>query len=173
MFMIETYGSHTPRIDERAWVHGSAVIIGDVELGPRVSVWPGVVLRGDQGSIVVEAESNLQDGTIAHCTGGRSTTYIGPRVTVGHRVLLHGCRVEGDALIGMGSILLDNCVIEPWCIIGAGALVPEGRRIPSGSLVVGVPGRVVRQLSDAHIEAIRHGHEEYMRLSAEYGAKNG
>lgn len=170
--MIQPYRDLQPRLHPSAFVHPSATLIGDVELGPRVSAWPGVVLRGDQGPIRVGAESNLQDGTIAHCTGGRSSTILGARVTVGHRVLLHGCVVEDDCLIGMGAILLDNCVIEPWCIIGAGALVPEGRRIPSGSLVLGVPGRVVRPLSEAQREQIRHGHDEYLRLAAEYGAQH-
>lgn len=167
--MIQAYRDYLPVIDASAWVHPSAVVIGDVRLGPRVSVWPGVVLRGDQGSITVESETNLQDGTIAHATGGRSRVHVGPRVTVGHRVLLHGCTVEGDTLIGMGAILLDNCVVEPWCVIGAGALVPVGRRVPSGSLFLGVPGRVVRTLRDEDLEAIRHGHQEYLRLLQDYG----
>lgn len=166
--MIESYRQWTPVIDPTAMVHPSAVIVGDVHLGARVSVWPTVVLRGDQGAIHVGDETNLQDGTIAHATGGHSTVQVGPRVTVGHRVLLHGCRIEGDALIGMGAILLDNCLIEPWVIIGAGALVPEGRRIPSRSLVLGVPGRVVRTLTDTDLERIRHGHAEYLRLMADY-----
>lgn len=166
--MIEPYLHWTPRVDPTAMVHHSAVLIGDVQLGARVSVWPGVVLRGDQGGITIGDETNLQDGTIAHATGGRSTVHVGPRVTVGHRVLLHGCQVEGDALIGMGAILLDNCVIEPWVIVGAGALVPENRRIPSRSLVLGVPARVVRTLSDQDLDKIRHGHAEYLRLMADY-----
>ena len=168
--MIEPWKEHTPRIDARAWIHPSAVIIGEVELGPRVSVWPGVVLRGDQGAIRVGAETNLQDGVIAHATGGRSETVIGPRVTVGHRALLHGCRVESDALIGMGAILLDDAVVEPWAIVGAGTLVPPGKRVPSGTLFLGVPGRVVRSLREEDLESIRHGHQEYLRLILDYGA---
>lgn len=170
--MIQRYREHVPRADPTAWVHPSAVLIGDVDLGPRVSVWPGVVLRGDQGAIRVGAESNLQDGTIAHATGGRSVTTIGPRVTVGHRVLLHGCHVEGDVLVGMGAILLDNCEIGPWTIIGAGALVPPGRRVPGGVLYVGVPGRVVRELTEADLESIRRGHQEYLRLAADYAEED-
>ena len=169
--MIQRYREHTPRVDPTAYVHPAAVLMGDVELGPRVSVWPGVILRGDQGAIRVGAETNLQDGTIAHATGGRSVTEVGPRVTVGHRVILHGCRIEGDALIGMGAILLDDCVIEPWSIVGAGALVPYGRRVPSGVLFLGVPGRVVRELTEADRESIRRGHLEYLRLAAEYAGE--
>lgn len=167
--MIQPYRDLRPRIDPTAFVHPSAVLIGEVEIGRRVSVWPGVVLRGDQGAIRVGDESNLQDGTIAHATGGRSITVIGSRVTVGHRVLLHGCRVEDDTLIGMGAILMDNCVVEPWAIVGAGTLVPPGRRVPGRTLFLGVPGRVVRALRDEDIEMIRHGHEEYLRLAADHG----
>lgn len=151
-------------------MHASAVVIGDVRIGPRVSVWPGVVLRGDQGEIVVGEDSNLQDGTIAHATGGVSTVTVGPRVTVGHRVLLHGCTVEGDALIGMGAILLDHCVVEPWALVGAGALVPPGKRVPTRTLYLGNPGRVVRVLTERDLAMIEHGRDEYLRLLADYGA---
>ena len=135
----------------------------------RASVWPGVVLRGDQGSIHIGDESNIQDLSVVHCTGGLSDTRIGARVTVGHRTILHGCIVEDDCLVGMGAILMDNCHIEPWCVIGAGALVPAGRRIPSGSLVIGSPARVVRPLRPDERESwIRHGHQEYLRLGREH-----
>jgi len=127
---LQAYQGLSPRVDPSAWVHPMATLIGEVTLAPRVSVWPGVVLRGDQGAIVIGEESNLQDGTIAHCTGALSTTTVGARVTVGHRVLLHGCTVGDDCLVGMGAILLDNCVIEPLSVVGAGALVPAGRRFP-------------------------------------------
>lgn len=169
---LQAYRGLLPRVDPSAWVHPMATLIGEVTLGPRVSVWPGVVLRGDQGAIVIGEESNLQDGTIAHCTGALSTTTVGARVTVGHRVLLHGCTVGDDCLVGMGAILLDNCVIEPLSVVGAGALVPAGRRFPARSLLMGSPARVVRTLSDADIERIiRHGHAEYLRLAAHYRAE--
>lgn len=166
--MIEKYLQHSPRIHPSAWLHPSAVVIGEVEISAGVGIWPGVVLRGDQGSISIGEETNIQDLTVAHATGGKSHCWIGPRVTVGHRVILHGCRVEEDCLIGMGSILLDNCVIEPGCIIGAGALVSAGKRIPSGSLVLGNPGKIVRQLREADYEQIRHAHRTYLRLLQEH-----
>lgn len=165
---LENCGPLTPSIDPSAWVHPSASILGDVQLGPRVSVWPGVVLRGDQGAIVVGEETNLQDLTCAHATGGFSTVTIGARVTVGHRVILHGCTVEDDCLIGMGSILLDNCHIERGCIIGAGAVVPVGMRIPAGSLVLGMPAKVVRPLRDKDYEQIRGGYQAYLELADRY-----
>lgn len=162
--MIERWSTFTPRIHPEAWVHPTAVVVGDVTLGRRVSVWPASVLRGDQGAITIGDDTNLQDGTIAHATGGVSVVTVGARCTVGHRALLHGCRVGDDCLVGMGSIVLDNAVVEDFCIIGAGALVPVGMRVPSGSLVLGVPGRVVRTLAEKDLERIRHGCAEYLRL---------
>lgn len=166
--MIQSWSRHSPVIDPEAWVHATATVIGEVQLSAQVGIWPGCVLRGDQGAIFVGEQSNIQDLSVVHATGGHSNTWIGPRVTVGHRVILHGCRVEGESLIGMGAILLDNCVVEPGCIVGAGALIPEGRRIPAGSLVLGSPGRVVRQLREEDYEKIRHGWRTYVRLIGEY-----
>ncbi len=166
--MIEAYGELVPSLHPSAWVHAGAHVMGDVVLHERVSVWPGCVLRGDQGRITVGADSNVQDGTISHGTGGKSTVDIGARVTVGHRVILHGCRVDDDVLVGMGAILLDFCHIESWCIVGAGALVLGGMHIPTGSLVLGSPARVVRQLRDSDRRMIEHGCAEYLRLSQQY-----
>lgn len=166
--MIESYGALAPSIHPSAWVHAGAHVLGDVVLGERVSVWPTTVLRGDQGRITIGPDSNVQDGTVSHGTGGRSTVDIGARVTVGHRVILHGCRVDDDVLVGMGAILLDFCHIESWCIVGAGALVPGGMRIPTGSLVLGAPARIVRTLRDSDRAMIQHGCAEYLRLSATY-----
>ncbi|MFN7147203.1 MAG: gamma carbonic anhydrase family protein [Myxococcota bacterium] len=165
---LEACGPLAPVVDPTAFVHPSAHLLADVRLGPRVSVWPGVVLRGDQGAIVVGEDSNLQDLTVAHATGGLSTVTIGRRVTVGHRVILHGCTVEDDCLIGMGSILLDNCHVEEGCIIGAGAVVPVGMRIPAGSLVLGMPAKVVRPLREKDHEQIRGGYQAYLELAERY-----
>ena len=166
---VEGYRDHEPRLGDGVFVHDSAVVIGDVEIGERSSVWPGVVLRGDQGSIRVGRETSLQDGTIVHATRGLSHTTVGDRVTVGHRVILHGCRIADDVLVGMGAIVMDNAEVGRWSIIGAGALVPVGAKIPERSLVVGIPGRVVRQVTEDEMESmIRHGHREYVRLCGEY-----
>ena len=167
--LIQSYRDFTPEIDPTAFVHDAAVLIGEVFIGPRASIWPGVVLRGEQGAVIIGAETNLQDGTIAHSTGGLSSTRIGAKVTVGHRVLLHGCIVEDRCLIGMGAILMDNCRIGSEAVIGAGALIPAGKIIPPRALVLGSPGVVVRMLSDADVERlVMHGHQEYLRLAAEY-----
>jgi carbonic anhydrase/acetyltransferase-like protein (isoleucine patch superfamily) len=132
------------------------------------------VLRGDQGAIVIGQETSIQDGTIAHATAGWSTTSVGDRVTVGHRVVLHGCTVGSDCLIGMGAILLDGSEISAESMVGAGSLVPSGRRFPPRSLIMGSPARVVRQLSDDDIaQWIANGHRSYQVLGAIYGGWDG
>ncbi len=166
--MIESFLHHRPQIGDQAWVHRDATVIGEVVLGPRVSIWPGAVIRGDMGPIVFGADSNLQDGAVAHNTGGRSITTIGERVTVGHRAILHGCTVEDECLIGMGAIIMDNCTIERNCVIGAGALVPMGRRIPAGSLVLGSPGKVVRALREEDLAWIAHSWQVYSETAQLY-----
>ena len=165
MSNIRNHLEYSPTIAESAWVDSTAVVIGEVELAEKVSIWPTVVLRGDQGKIFVGEESNIQDGTIIHSTGGLSTTNIGKRCTIGHRVILHGCTVEDDCLIGMGSIVLDNAHIGAGSIIGAGAVVTANAKIPPNSLVLGCPGKVIRTLSaEEQAHWIGHGHEEYLKL---------
>ncbi len=166
---LQPYKSMAPHVDETAFVHQNAVLIGDVKVGPGASIWPGCVLRGDQGSIEIGDETSIQDGTVIHATRGLSVTRVGARVTCGHRVVLHGCTVGDDVLVGMGAVLLDLCEVGRFSIIGAGAVVPLRMKIPERSLVVGVPARVVRQVTDEEIDRhIRHGHEEYVRLTHEY-----
>jgi len=132
-----------PDIHATAFVAPTAVIMGDVTLGEESSVWYTAVLRGDMAAIRIGARTNIQDGTIVHVDEGVPCT-VGARVGVGHRVILHGCTVGDDCLIGMGSILLNGCQIGTGSVIAAGAVVPEGMEVPPGSLVMGVPGRVVR-----------------------------
>lgn len=167
--MLESYNDISPAVDPEAWVHDSATLIGDVVVKARATVWPSCVLRGDQGSVVIGEETSIQDGSVAHCTGGMSTTVIGDRCTVGHRVILHGCIVEDDCMIGMGAILLDNCRIGSGSIIGAGALIPVGKTIPPRSKVMGVPGRIVGEVTDWEYELmIGGGHHEYQKMLAAY-----
>lgn len=168
---IQSYKGMSPRIHPEAFVHPDAVIIGDVSIGARASIWPGCVLRGDQGSIEIGEETSIQDGTIIHATRGLSVTRVGARVTCGHRVVLHGCTIEDDILVGMGSVVMDLAHVGRFSIVGAAALVPLRMTVPDRSLVVGVPGRIRRSVSDEEIEHhIRHGHQEYLRLQAEYRA---
>ncbi|MEO0603804.1 MAG: gamma carbonic anhydrase family protein [Myxococcota bacterium] len=166
--MIQAFEGHTPRLDPGSWAHESAVLIGDVHLAAGASVWPTSVLRGDMGPIRVGRNSNIQDGTICHDTTDLSETIVGDRVTVGHRVVLHGCRIEDACLIGMGAIVMDNVVVGKGSFVAAGALVPPGRIIPPGSFVVGLPARVVRPVGPAEVEMIDHGWRSYARKLAKW-----
>jgi carbonic anhydrase/acetyltransferase-like protein (isoleucine patch superfamily) len=148
-------------IHPTAFIAPTAVVLGDVTLGPRASVWYQAVLRGDMAPIVIGEATNIQDGTIVHVDED-TPALIGARVGVGHRVILHGCTVEDDCLIGMGSVLLNGAHIGTGSVVGAGAVLPEGLRVPPGSLVLGVPGRVVRAVDDALRARIRGTWEHYV-----------
>ena len=143
------------------------MVLGDVTLGPCASVWYGAVLRGDMAAIVVGEASNLQDGTIVHVDAGKPAL-IGARVGVGHRAILHGCRVADDCLIGMGSILLNGVVIGAGSVVAAGAVVLEGMEVPPGSLVMGVPARVARVVDEGLRARIRGTWEHYVAEAARH-----
>ena len=146
---IDPYKGHIPVIDEEVWVDPDAVIIGEVRLRRRSNIWPGVVLRGDQGGIDIGEETSIQDGTIAHATLGRSVTRVGDRCTVGHRVILHGCTIGDNVLVGMGATIMNGAVIGENSIIGAGALITEGKNFPPYSLILGAPARASKTLDPA------------------------
>ena len=165
---LEPYLGTSPTIDPRAFVHASAVIIGDVHVGPEASIWPHTTLRGDDGQIVIGACSSIQDGTVVHATEDLSKTVVGERVTVGHNVTLHGAQVGDECIVGMGSILLDNCQIGSRCLIGAGSLITQNVVIPSGSLVLGSPARVIRPLNDKELEWIEYSWKRYVQQAAIY-----
>lgn len=143
----------SPRVHESAFIAAGAVVMGDVMLGEEASVWYGAILRGDMAPITIGDRTNIQDGTIVHVDADVPCT-IGARVGVGHRVVLHGCTVEDECLIGMGSILLNNVRIGTGSVVAAGAVIPEGMQVPPGSLVMGVPGRIVRQVDPALTQRI-------------------
>ena len=169
--MIQELEGKIPRIHPEAFVHPDATVIGAAVVGARSSLWPGAVLRADMGRILVGEETSIQDGTIAHLTEGWTDTVIGSRVTVGHRVILHGCQVEDFCLIGMGSILLDACKVQSGSLVAAGSLVPAGMEIPPGSFVRGSPARVVGPVSDKHRQMIEVGWRSYVEWSARYRAQ--
>jgi len=146
--MIRAYQGESPRIAETAFIAESADIIGRVEIGEHASVWFGAVLRGDIDPIGVGANSNVQDGCVVHTMAG-SPAIIGEWVTVGHRAVLHGCRIEDHCLVGMAAVLLNNVVVGEGSIVAAGALVVENTVIPPRSLYLGVPARLHRALKDA------------------------
>lgn len=158
-----------PSIDPTAFVAPTAAVMGDVTIGPDSSVWYGAVVRGDMAPIRIGARTNLQDGTIVHVDEDVPCT-IGSRVGVGHRVILHGCTVEDECLIGMGSILLNRVVVGTGSVIGAGSVLPEGMRVPPGSLVLGVPGRVVRRVDATLAARIAHTWQHYVTQAARHRA---
>ncbi len=164
--MIEEFIGFKPTIDPSAWVHPSALVIGKVTLKPRVSIWPGVVLRGDIEPIEIGDESNIQDLSVVHTSQGGSPVKIGARVVVGHRVILHGTTVGDGALVGMGSILLDGSVLGEGAILAAGSVLTEGTRIPDGRLAMGIPAKVIRPVTEEERTRITDGVKIYLELTA-------
>lgn len=166
--MLESFGEHHPKIEADAFVHQSAVIIGEVIIGSQSSIWPNTTLRGDDGLILIGEKTSIQDGTVIHCTEGMSETKIGNRVTVGHTVILHGCTVHDDALIGMGAIVLDNAVVESGAFVAAGTLVPPGKVVPAGMMVMGNPFKVIRPCSPKDTMMIEFSWREYIKRTEQY-----
>lgn len=162
------YKNQLPRIDDSAFVADGATVIGDVEIGPESSIWYGCVVRGDVNEIRIGARSNVQDGTVIHCTGGGLGTYIGDDVTVGHLAMLHACRLEDGAFVGMKACLLDGVVVERGAVVAAGALVSPNKRIPAGELWAGTPARFVRKLEPDEIERFASTAPHYVRLSRQH-----
>ena len=172
---LRPYLDQFPRLGERVYVDPAASVIGDVELADDVSVWPGCVVRGDVNFIRVGARTNIQDGTVIHVSHdgphaklGGFATVIGEDVTIGHKALVHACRIGDAALIGMGAIVLDGAVVESHGFVGAGAVVPPGKTVGRGELWLGNPARKVRVLSEADIEGLYYSAQHYVRLKNRY-----
>ncbi|HEX8708266.1 MAG TPA: gamma carbonic anhydrase family protein [Pyrinomonadaceae bacterium] len=168
--MIRPFRGTRPQIHPTAFIEESAQIIGDVEIGEQSSVWFNAVVRGDVFYIRIGSRTNIQDGTVVHVTNGTHPTILEDEVTVGHNVTLHGCYIERGCLIGMGSIVMDDVRIGAQSIVAAGALVSPGTRVPPRSLVLGVPARVKRRLTDeevAGLDGYWKNYVEYTRLYRE------
>ncbi|WP_094226755.1 gamma carbonic anhydrase family protein [Methanolobus psychrotolerans] len=165
--MILKFKDTNPKISPTAFVAANATVIGDVSISDQSSVWFNAVIRGDSGAVKIGERTSIQDNVVIH-TDAPQRVKIGDDVTVGHGAVLHGCNIGNNVLIGMNATVLDGAEIEDNCIIGANALVPPGKKIPAGSLVVGVPGKVQRQLTDDDIAHIRENAAEYVRLLKEY-----
>jgi carbonic anhydrase/acetyltransferase-like protein (isoleucine patch superfamily) len=143
---IYQLGDKTPNIHPEAWVAAEAVIIGDVTIGARASVWPGAVVRGDNEPIVIGEGSNVQEGVVLHSDPGFPLT-IGKNVSIGHQAMVHGCTVADGVLIGIQAVVLNGAKIAEGCLVGAGAVVTEGKEFPPGTMILGAPGKVVKEMS--------------------------
>lgn len=170
--MIRGYKNVYPKIDPSAFVEESAQVIGDVKIGAESSVWFNTVVRGDVNYIRIGARTNVQDGSILHVTRNTHPLILGDDVTVGHGVTLHGCVIEGPALIGIGAIILDGAHLEPNVIVAAGSLVTEGARISSSTLVMGAPARPKKELTGDQAAWLKRSAGNYVRYRLDY-MKNG
>ena len=158
---IYPLGELSPKIDPDSWIAPNATVIGEVEIAKGASIWWSCTLRGDTDLLSVGENSNIQDNSVLHTDPGIPLV-VGKNVTVGHRVILHGCTVGDNSLIGMGSTLLNGAVIGKNCLIGANTLIPEGKVIPDRSLVVGLPGRIVRELTDEEVAGLQTSADRYV-----------
>lgn len=172
--ILAAYQGVVPQLAGDVFVHASAQIIGDVVIGARSSVWCGAVIRGDVNRICVGADTNIQDLSMLHVSHKSAARpegaplLIGERVTVGHRVILHGCEIGDECLIGMGAIVMDHAVLEPHVLLGAGSLVPEGKRLKGGYLYLGSPVRQVRPLTAEELAYFSYSAAHYVRLQQRY-----
>ncbi|HET7437212.1 MAG TPA: gamma carbonic anhydrase family protein [Thermoanaerobaculia bacterium] len=166
--LVLPYNGQSPRLGERVFVAPNATLIGDVELGDDASIWFGTVLRADVNPIRVGARTNIQDNCVVHVTNETWPTIIGDDVTIGHAAIVHGCTIGAGALIGMGSRVLDGAVVGSQALVGAGALVPEGMIVPPRTLVVGVPAKVKRPLTDEEIARLAASATNYVNYKDKY-----
>jgi carbonic anhydrase/acetyltransferase-like protein (isoleucine patch superfamily) len=169
--LIRSFAGKTPVLGDACFVAETAVVIGDVEVGARSSLWYGVVLRGDVHHIRIGEEVSVQDNTVVHVTSGQHPTIVGDRVTIGHAVVLHGCTVGDECLIGMGAIIMDRAVIGRNCVVGAGALVTPGTEIPEGHLALGSPAKVSRPLTEDELRWVSTSAKHYVDLAERYLAE--
>jgi phenylacetic acid degradation protein len=164
---IYVFEDRTPRISPTAFVDPSAVIIGKVYVGDNCYIAPGAVMRGDWGEIVMEEGSNLQENAVVH-SRPNETTYMGPASHIGHGAILHGCRIEGHVLVGMGAVINDGAVLEEGSMVASGAVVLPGMRVASRTMVAGVPAKVMGEIDDARDAMLWLGHRFYQSLPARY-----
>lgn len=164
---IYSLDEHIPRLADNAWVADSAQVIGNVVLGEGASVWFGAILRGDTEPLTVGKGSNIQDGSVVHADRGFPMT-LGDNVTVGHKVMLHGCTVGDGSLIGIGAVLLNGAKIGKNCLVGAGSLVTEGKEFPDGSMILGAPAKAVKQMSPEQIVSMQWAAKHYVENAVRF-----
>ena len=173
---IRPFQTISPVLSEGVYIDESAVVIGDVHIGKNSSVWPLCVIRGDVNYCRIGENCNIQDGTVIHLARPRPNnpdghpTLLGNNVSIGHKVMLHGCTIGNNVLIGMGAIILDGAVIEDEVLVGAGSMVTQGKRLESGYLYLGAPAKKVRPLNDSERELFRRTAEDYVVLKDEYSS---
>lgn len=167
--MIEKLAHLTPQVPTSCFVHPQASIIGQVTLGENVSVFPGAVLRGDIAAITVGEDSNIQDNAVLH-VNYNAPCQIGKNVSIAHGAVVHGSKIADNVIVGMNAVVMES-EIGPNCVIGAGAVIPAGKKIPAGSLVMGVPGKVVRALTEDEIKGITQNAQEYAKSIVIYKTK--
>lgn len=169
--IIVEFKGISPKIADNCFIADSAKIIGDVSILDQASIWFNVVLRGDIDKIIIGENTNIQDGTVIHCHKGFPTT-IGRNVSVGHNSIIHGCTIEDNCLIGMGSIIMSGAYIGKNSIIAAGTMIPQGKIIMDNSLVIGNPGQFMRNVTNSEIKTIEDNAMDYIQLSKEFNRKN-
>ncbi len=168
MAIIRPFGGKAPRLHDSVFAVESALVVGDVEVGEQASLWFGVVVRGDVNFIRIGARTNVQDHAVLHVTSRTHPTVVGDDVTIGHRVTLHGCTVKDRCLIGIGAVVMDGAVVGEDAMVGAGALVPPNMIVPKGTLALGSPARVKRDLTDDEIAFFRTSAQNYVRCAQQY-----
>jgi len=168
--MIRAYRQWQPEIHEQSWVADSAEVMGRVKIGADSSIWYQSVLRGDVHDIIIGERSNIQDHCTLHTSHGVNPCVVGHDVTVGHRVILHGCEIQDRCLVGMGSIIMDQAVLESGCLLAAGSLVPERKVLRSGYLYAGSPARERRPLTSEEKEFLAHSAAHYVKLAKSHAA---
>lgn len=171
---IRKFNQHQPQLGKKVYVDDTALVVGNVQIGEDSSIWPMAVLRGDVHSIHIGARTSIQDGTVCHVTHAGPydpeghDLYVGDNVTIGHKAILHGCRIESNCLIGMGTVVMDGALIKENVIVGANSLVPPGRVLESGYLWVGSPARKIRKLTEEETEFFRYSADNYVKLKDQY-----
>jgi carbonic anhydrase/acetyltransferase-like protein (isoleucine patch superfamily) len=168
MSVILAYDGKAPRVAASAWLAPGTVVAGDVEIGDESSVWFQSVIRGDVNVVRIGARTNVQDHSVVHVTSQTHPTLVGDDVTIGHRVVLHGCTVHDRCLVGIGAIVLDGAVVGPDAMVGAGALVPPGMVVPPGTLVLGSPAKVKRELRPDELAALKASAARYVGYARRY-----
>lgn len=165
MALIKKVLDKEPQFGKNCWLAENATIVGDVQTGDDCSIWFQAVVRGDVNSIAIGNCVNIQDGAVIHCTYQKHATIIGNNVSIGHKAIVHGCRIDDDVLIGMGAIIMDDCHIESNCIIGAGSVLTQGTHVKSGSVYAGIPAKKIKDLDqdlfEGEVKRIANNYKKY------------